>query len=76
MKSQNPYVSEAVERSGRDDAGRPVAEDPLAAEHAMESDHQAFTGAATGVGSVAFDDPGAFSVGGGAETAAEPAGED
>ena len=70
MKSQNPYVSEAAEE--REDAGRPVVADPLAAEHAMESDHQAFTGAATGVGSVAFDDPGAFTVGGEAEAPAEP----
>ena len=59
MKSQNPYVSEAVE-DGREDAGRPVVADPKAAERAMESGHHAFTGAATGVGSVDFEDPGAF----------------
>jgi len=74
MKSQNPYVSDAAE-DGREDAGRPVVPDPLAAEHAMESYHQAFAGAATGVGSVAFDDPGAFSVGG-EETAADQPRED
>ena len=63
MKPQNPYAppTEQIERPA--DPAERAEMDEHAAELAMQSDHQAFTGAATGVGSVEFDDPGAFSVG-------------
>lgn len=46
--------------------------DEAAAEVAMESRRQRLTGSAAGVGSVDFDDPGAFDVGA-AETSPSPA---
>ena len=71
MKPQNPYAppTEQVERP-RDPAERDRM-DAEAAELAMKSDHQAFTGAATGVGSVEFDDLGAFGAGAELEKPAE-----
>ena len=76
MKPQNPYAppEEQIERP-RDPAER-AEMDAHAAELAMRSDHQAFTGAATGVGSVEFDDPGAFGVGARVEAPEEGAGKD
>ena len=71
MKPQNPYAppEEQIERPG--DAAERAEMDARAAELAMSSQHHAVTGAATGVGSVDFDDPGAFGVGAGAETPAK-----
>ena len=62
MKPQNPYApeSEQIERPEDPEARRET--DAKAAELAMQSDHQAFAGSADGVGSVEFDDPGAFGV--------------
>ena len=62
MKPQNPYAppTEQIDRPENPEARRKMDEE--AARLAMSSDHQAFTGAATGVGSVEFDDPGAFGV--------------
>lgn len=70
MKPQKPETPTGPVK-GPGDPAAPEPTDAEAAAKAMTSDHQAFTGAATGVGSVAFDDDGAFDVG--AETA-RPAG--
>ncbi|HEX8569995.1 MAG TPA: Tat pathway signal protein [Caulobacteraceae bacterium] len=68
MKPQNPYAppTEQIERP--EDPAERERMDAEAAALAMKSDHQAFTGAATGVGSVEFDDIGAFGAGAKAET--------
>ena len=71
MKPHNPHAP-ADERI--EDAAQRAATDAEAAELAMHSEHQAFAGAATGVGSVAFDDPGAFGVGARVETPADERG--
>jgi len=51
-RSNDPEITKALEEA--------------APELAMTSRRQRLTGSATGVGSVAFDDPGAFDVGDGA----------
>ena len=63
MKPQNPDAPPAEEADRPADAAERTAEDAEAAKLAMQSDHQAFAGSATGVGSVEFDDSGAFGVG-------------
>ena len=70
MKPQNPYVP--VEQSERAEAPaeRELTEAEAAA-LAMQSGHQAFAGAATGVGSVGFDEIGAFGVDAEASTPAK-----
>ena len=71
MKPQNPYApeSEQIDRPEDPEARREM--DEHAAELAMQSDHQAFAGSADGVGSVEFDDPGAFGVAPRVETPVE-----
>ena len=69
MKPQNP------DAQPEDPAERERSE-AEAAERAMRSDHHAFAGAATGVGSVEFDDVGAFGVGARAETPPEETSEE
>jgi hypothetical protein len=60
MRSQNPFMDrEGAPESPAVPQAQTGAE-PAAAERAMESDHHAFAGSAEGVGSVAFDDRGAF----------------
>ena len=63
MKPQNPYAPATEQIDRPEDPAEREAMDAEAAALAMKSDHQAFTGAATGVGSVGFDEPGAFGVG-------------
>ena len=60
MKPQNPPV-EPADRP--EDAAESELTEAEAAALAMKSGHQAFAGSATGVGSVGFDEPGAFGVG-------------
>ena len=69
MKPQKE--SEQSERPEDPEARREM--DARAAELAMQSDHQAFAGSADGVGSVEFDDPGAFGVSPKVEAPAEDA---
>ena len=73
MKPQNPDAppSEQIERPEDPEARREM--DEKAAALAMQSDHQAFAGSADGVGSVEFDDPGAFGVAPKVETPDEEA---
>jgi len=75
MKPQNPYApaEEQIERP-QDPAERAQMNADAAA-LAMQSNHQAFTGAATGVGSVEFDDPGVFGTGARVEAPKEGSGE-
>ena len=54
-RSNDPEITEALDKA--------------APELAMESRRQRLTGSAVGVGSIDFDDPGAFDVGDGADDA-------
>lgn len=49
-----------------------AALDEIAPEMAMDSPHQRLTGASVGVGSVGFDEPGAFDLGGGRAVKPQP----
>ena len=67
MPSQNPHSPEDQQLNRSNDPERDAAMDQDAARKAMEPRNQVYAGSAQGVGSIAFDDPGAFDVGAGSE---------
>jgi hypothetical protein len=73
MKPQNAYAPPTGQVERPEDPDERRLMDENAANLAMQSGHQAFAGSAEGVGSVEFDDPGAFGVGAEVETASEGA---